>query len=185
MSTVFGSTQSHSSPTSHRAQIPSSSHEVSSDGSELEFARSNDDDDDSSLVGDQPEQGGGVRGRVCLQPRRRGRGRRPGRACGRDGRGTSSQAMCGMGITKGYGRDTSGITQDQLILNGPWQRKENNALNYFWLYFAIFIYWNESFLHLYNVFVIPRCSLKSLWLKSVNLQMYKTFYHKIYLKIEQ
>ena len=22
------------------------------------------------------------------------------------------------------GRDTSGITQDQLILNGPWQRKE-------------------------------------------------------------
>ena len=38
------------------------------------------------------------------------------------------------------GRDTSGITQDQLILNGPWQRKESNALNYFWLYFAIFIY---------------------------------------------
>ena len=38
------------------------------------------------------------------------------------------------------GRDTSGITQDQHILNGPWQRKENNALNYFWLYFAIFIY---------------------------------------------
>ena len=37
-------------------------------------------------------------------------------------------------------RDTSGITQDQLILNGPWQRKESNALNYFWLYFAIFIY---------------------------------------------
>ena len=32
-----------------------------------------------------------------------------------------------------------GITQDQLILNGPWQRKESNALNYFWLYFAIFI----------------------------------------------
>ena len=38
------------------------------------------------------------------------------------------------------GRDTSGITQDQLILNGPWQRKESNALNYFWLYFAIFTY---------------------------------------------
>ena len=38
------------------------------------------------------------------------------------------------------GMDTSGITQDQLILNGPWQRKENNDLNYFWLYFAIFIY---------------------------------------------
>ena len=38
------------------------------------------------------------------------------------------------------GRDTSGIIQDQLILNGPWQRKESIALNYFWLYFAIFIY---------------------------------------------
>ena len=38
------------------------------------------------------------------------------------------------------GRDTSGITQDQHILNGPWQRKESNALNNFWLYFAIFIY---------------------------------------------
>ena len=38
------------------------------------------------------------------------------------------------------GRDTNGITQDQHILNGPWQRKESNALNYFWLYFAIFIY---------------------------------------------
>ena len=38
------------------------------------------------------------------------------------------------------GKDTNGITQDQLILNGPWQRKESNALNYFWLYFAIFIY---------------------------------------------
>ena len=38
------------------------------------------------------------------------------------------------------GRDTSGIAQDQHILNGPWQRKESNALNYFWLYFAIFIY---------------------------------------------
>ena len=50
------------------------------------------------------------------------------------------------------GRDTSGITQDQHILNGPWQRKESNALNYFCLYFAFFIYWNESFLHLYNVF---------------------------------
>ena len=41
---------------------------------------------------------------------------------------------------EGHERDTSGITQDQLILNGPWQRKESNALNYFWLYFAIFIY---------------------------------------------
>ena len=51
------------------------------------------------------------------------------------------------------GRDTSGITQDQLILNGPWQRKESNALNYVWLYFAIFIYLNESFLHLYNIFL--------------------------------
>ena len=38
------------------------------------------------------------------------------------------------------GRDTSGITQDQLILYDPWQRKESNALNHFWLYFAIFIY---------------------------------------------
>ena len=38
------------------------------------------------------------------------------------------------------GRDTSGITQNQHILNGPWQRKRNNALNYFWLYFTIFIY---------------------------------------------
>ena len=28
------------------------------------------------------------------------------------------------------GRDTSGITQDQHILNGPWQRKESNALKY-------------------------------------------------------
>ena len=65
-----------------------------------------------------------------MQPRRRGRGRRPRRGCGRGGRGTSSQAMCRMGIKKGRGRDTSGITQDQLILNGPWQRKESNALNY-------------------------------------------------------
>ena len=96
MSTVFGSTLSHSSPTSHRAQIPSSSDEVSSDGSELEFARSND-DDDSSQVEDQQEQGGGVRGRVCMQPRRRFRGHRPGRGRGRGGRGTFSQAMCGMG----------------------------------------------------------------------------------------
>ena len=79
MSTVFGSTQSHSNPTSHRAQIPSSSDEVSSDGSELEFARSNDDDGDSSRVEDQQEQGGGVRGRGWMQPRRRGRGRRTGK----------------------------------------------------------------------------------------------------------
>ena len=81
---------------------------------------------------DQQEQGGGVRRRGCIQPRRRGRGI--------GGRGTSSQAMCGMGIRKGHGRYTSGITQDQLILNGPWQRKESNALNYFWLYFTYFIY---------------------------------------------
>ena len=38
------------------------------------------------------------------------------------------------------GRDTSGIIQDQHILNGPWQGKESNALNYFLLYFAIIIY---------------------------------------------
>ena len=38
------------------------------------------------------------------------------------------------------GRDTNGITQNQLILNVPWQRKESYALNYFCLYFAIFIY---------------------------------------------
>ena len=68
MSTVFGCTQSHSSPTSHRAQISSSSDEVSSDGSELEFARSNDDDDDSSRVEDQQEQDGGLEeGGVCNQ----------------------------------------------------------------------------------------------------------------------
>ncbi len=50
MSTFFGSTQKYSSPISHRAQIPSNSDEVSSDGSELEFARSNDDDGDSSWL---------------------------------------------------------------------------------------------------------------------------------------
>ena len=76
MFTVLGSTQSHSSPTSENAQIPSSSDEVSSDGSELEFARSND-DDDSSRVEDQQEHGGGVRGKGCMQPRRRCRGLRP------------------------------------------------------------------------------------------------------------
>ena len=81
----------YSSPTSHRAQIPSSSDEVSSDGSELEFARSNNDDGDSSQVEDQQEGGVGVRGRGCMQPRRRGRG------CGRGGHGSFSQAMCGMG----------------------------------------------------------------------------------------
>ena len=72
---------------------------------------------------DQQEQGGGIRG--VYATRRRGRGRRPGRGRGRGGRGTSSQAMCVMGITH---RDTSGITQSQLILNGSWQRK-GNALN--------------------------------------------------------
>ena len=101
MSTVFGSTQSHSSPTSHRAQIPSSSDEVSSDGGELEFARSNDDDDDSSRVEDQQEQGGGVRGRGCMQPRRRGRGRRPGRGHDRGGRGTSSQQCVEWALEEG------------------------------------------------------------------------------------
>ena len=91
----------YSSPPPHRAQIPSSSDEVSSDGSELEFARSNDDDGDSSRVEDQQEQGVGVRGRGCMQPRRRDRGRRLGRGCGRGRHGSSSQAMCGMGW-KGY-----------------------------------------------------------------------------------
>ena len=66
-------------------------------------------------------------GSVCNQGG--GRERRPGRECGRGGRGTSSQAICGMGIRKGHGRYTGGITQDQHILNGPWQRKESNALN--------------------------------------------------------
>ena len=83
------------------------------------------------------------------------------------------------------GRDTSGITQDQLILNGPWQRKESNALNYFWLYLQFSFIEMKAFFIYIMFFIIPRCSLKSLWLKSVNLQMYKTFYHKIYLKIEQ
>ena len=106
----------YSSPTSHRAQIPSRSDEVSSDGSELEFARSNDDDDDdSSQVEDQQEQGGGVRGRGCMQPRRRGRGRRLGRGCGVDAGLSVKQCV------EWDGRDTSGITQDHLILNGPWQ----------------------------------------------------------------
>ena len=54
MFTVLVSTQSHSSPTSKNAQIPSSSDEVSSDGGELEFARSND-NDNSSRVEDQHE----------------------------------------------------------------------------------------------------------------------------------
>ena len=36
-------------------------------------------------------------GRGCMQPRRRGRGRRLGRGRGIGGRGTFSQAMCGMG----------------------------------------------------------------------------------------
>ena len=130
MSTVFGSTQSHSSPTSHRALIPSSSDEVSSDSGGLEVVGSNGDNEDSSQVEDKQEQSGDVRGRGCMQPRRRGHGRRPGRGRGRGGPGTSSQAMCGMGIRKGLWRATSGITQDQLILNGPWQRKESTALNY-------------------------------------------------------
>ena len=53
MSTVFGSIQSHSSPTSHKAKIPSGSDEVSSDSSELESDRSNVDDADNSRVEDQ------------------------------------------------------------------------------------------------------------------------------------
>ena len=45
----------------------------SSDGSELEFARSNDDDDDdSSQVEDQQEQGGGVRGRGVYTTKEKG-----------------------------------------------------------------------------------------------------------------
>ena len=65
-----------------------------------------------------------------MQPRSRGHGRRPGRGCGKGGRGTFCQAISRMGNRKGHGRDTSGITQDQLILKDPWQRKESNALNY-------------------------------------------------------
>ena len=84
---------------------------------------------------DQQEQGGGVRGRGCMQPRRRDCGCRLGIGCGRGGRGTFSQAMCGMGWERYLWN-----TQDQHTLNGPWQRKESNALNYFLLYFAIFIY---------------------------------------------
>ena len=79
---------------------------------------------------DQQEQGVGVRGRGCKQPRRRDRGCRLGRGRGGGGRGTSSQVMCGAGIRKRHGKDTSGIAQDQLILYGPWQRKESNALYY-------------------------------------------------------
>ena len=136
MSTAFGSTQSTAAPPpSHRAQIPSSSDEVSSDGSELEFARSNDDDDDdSSHVEDQQEQGGGVRGRECMQPRK---------VVDEDLEEGVAEVDVGLSVKQCVewdGMDTSGITQDQLILNGPWQRKESNALNYFWLYFAIFIY---------------------------------------------
>ena len=55
MSTAFGSPQSHSSPTSHRAQIHRSSDEVSSDGSGLEFAGTNDDNEDGSQVEDKQE----------------------------------------------------------------------------------------------------------------------------------
>ena len=90
----------------------------------MEFARSNDDDGDSSWVEDQQEQGGDV----CNQ-----------------GEWVIDVAEVDMGVSvkqcvEWDGRDASGITQDQLILNGPWQRKESNALNYFWLYFAIFFY---------------------------------------------
>ena len=74
--------------------------------------------------------------------------------------------MCGMGIRKGHERDTSEIIQDQLILNGQWQRKESNALNYFWLYFAIFIIEMKAFFIYIMFFIIPCCSLKSFWLKS-------------------
>ena len=124
----------YSSPTSHRAQIPSSNNEVTSDGSELEFARSNDDDGDSSRVEDQQEQGGRIRGRgVC----NKGEG-----AMDVDLEEGMAKMDVGLSVKQCVewdGRDTSGITQDQLILNGPRQGKESNALNYFWLYFAIFI----------------------------------------------
>ena len=61
------------------------------------------------------------------------------------------------------GRDTSGITQDQLILNGPWQRKESNVLHYFWLYFTIFSFIEMKAFYIYIMFfVIPCCSLKLL-----------------------
>ena len=84
---------------------------------------------------DQQEQGGGVRGRGCMQPRRR--------VVDVDLEEGMAEVAMGVSVKQCVewdGRDTSGITQDQLILNGPWQRKESNALNYFWLYFAIFIY---------------------------------------------
>ena len=133
MSTVFGSIQSTAAPPPHRAQIPSSSDEVSSDGSELEFQMmmmvivlgwkiSK-----SKVV--MLEEGG-----VCNQ----GEG-----IVNVDLEEGVAEVDVGLSVKQCVewdGRDTSGITQDQLILNGPWQRKESNALNYFWLYFAIFIY---------------------------------------------
>ena len=74
---------------------------------------------DNSRVEDQQEQGGGVRGRgVCNQ-----------------GEGVvdvdleEGVAEVDMGVSvkqcvEWDGRNTSGITQDQLILNGLWQRKK-------------------------------------------------------------
>ena len=70
-----------------------------------------------------------------MQQRRKGSGYRLGR-----GRGEVNMGLSVKQCVEWDGRDTSGITQDLHILNGPWQRKESNALNYFWLYFAIFIY---------------------------------------------
>ena len=77
-------------------------------------------------------------------------------------------AEVGMGLSvkqcvEWDGRDTSGITQDQLILNGPWQRKESNVLHYFWLYFTIFSFIEMKAFYIYIMFfVIPCCSLKLL-----------------------
>ena len=107
----------YSRPTSHRAQISSSSDEASFDGSELEFARSNDDDDDDrSQVEDQQDQGGGVRGRgVCKQ----GEG-----IVDVDLEEGVAEVDVGLSVKQCVQwdlRDTTGITQDQHILNGPWQ----------------------------------------------------------------
>ena len=114
MSTVFGSIQSTTAPPPTELKYPAvvmRSHQIVVS---YEFARSNDDDDDdSSRVEDQQEQGGGVRGRGCMKPSRRGRGHRLGRGRGRGGHGTFSQCV------EWDGRDTSGITQDQHIVNGP------------------------------------------------------------------
>ena len=105
--------------------MPSSSDEVSSDGSDLEFARSNDDDDDdSSQVEDQQEQVVVLEeGGVCNQ----GEG-----IVDVDLEEGVAEVEVGLSVKQCVewdGRNTSVITQDQLILNGPRQRKESNALN--------------------------------------------------------